>query len=305
MAVAMLVLLAFADEAPDLDRELRDLRIPPPWLAEVASDYDTSLPWKQARIQIRKLLDEQRNREAIKLTYDYLVVREAAPDDHEYPLYLYLGGEYAWAVAVYRERIGRGEAAEAIAYLNLASLYRHFGELAEAGAVLRLGLDHLPKPPWDIPGAAKIHDRLGDLQAGQGRTAEALREYAEAMRLYPASKQPYGKQNLPKEGRKIQSKVDLLKRGNGDFGPLRDGVYQGTSIGYSGEVAVTLTVRQGRVAEVAVAHREHIDQRATVRIPQAIRQRQSLDVDAITGATVTTQAIVAATHQAARKAGMK
>lgn len=302
---ALAVCVGATGPKPDLAAELRALRVPPPWLAGVRSNYDTGKPWKEARLHVRKLLDEHQNREAIKLTYDYLVVRKAAPNDHEYPLYLYLGGEFAWAVSVYRERIAGEGAAEGIAYLNLAALYRHYGQYEEAEKTLRLGLENPPKPPWDVPNAAKIHDRLGDLYAMVDRTDDALREYAEAMRLYPTSKQPYGKQNLPKEVRKIQTKVDLLKRGNGDFGQLRDGTYNGTSIGYAGDVGVALTVKQGRVAKLTVNHKEHIEQYATTRIPEAIQATQSLQVDAITGATITCQAIVDATYQAARQAGMK
>lgn len=302
---ALAATFAATGPEPDLDAELRNLQVPPPWLAELKSDYNTELPWKEARLHIRKLLDEHRNREAIKLTYDYLVVRKAAPNDHEYPLYLFLGGEYAWALSVYRERIQQGGQTESISYLNLAALYRYYHRYEDAEKTLRLGLENLPKPPWDVPNAAKIHDRLGDLYARQDRVEDALGEYAEAMRLLPTSKQPWGRQNLPKEARKIQTKVDLLKRGSQEFGKLRDGDYTGTSIGYAGDVSVTITVDQGRVEKLALAHKEHIEQHATTRIPEAIKAVQGLEVDAVTGATITSQAIIDATYQAARQAGMK
>jgi len=296
---------AMAGPKPDLDAELKALRIPPAWLADVKTNYDTTQPWKKARQDIRKLLDQHRNREAIKLTYDYIVARKAAPDDHEYGMYLFLGGEYAWALKVYRDRLRDDPQREGIAYMNLAAIYRHYGKLKEAEAVLKEALKHPPKAPWHVPNAAKIHDRLGDLYTELGRKQDALREYAEAMRLYPTSKQPWGKQNLPKQVAKIQSKIDLLNRGNGDFGKLRDGAWRGSSFGYGKDVRVILNVRQGKVAHIKVNHQEHIEQHATELIPKAIRTKQSLDVDAITGATITSQAIIAAAHQAAKRAGMK
>jgi uncharacterized protein with FMN-binding domain len=294
-----------ADPKPDLAADLKALQIPPPWLAEVETTYDTSQPWKKARLHIRQLLDQHKNREAIKLTYDYIVVRKAAPGDHEYPLYLFLGGEYAWALRIYEDRLKNDPQREGIAYMNLAAIYRYYGKYADAERVLKQGLEHPPKAPWDVPNAAKIHDRLGDLYAQTGRKADALREYGEAMRLFPTSKQPWGRQNLPKQVAKIQTKVGLLKRGNGDFGPLRDGVYRGRSIGYTKDVRVILNVRDGKVKHIKVEHQEHIEQHATETIPQAIVAKQSLQVDAITGATITSQAIVDAAYQAAKRAGMR
>jgi uncharacterized protein with FMN-binding domain len=305
LVVAFSGVALWADPKPDLAADLKALRIPPAWLGDVTWDYDTSQPWKNARLHIRQLLDQHKNREAIKLTYDYIVVRKAAPGDHEYPLYLFLGGEYAWALRIYEDRMKNDPEREGIAYMNLAAIYRHYGEFADAERVLKEGLKHPPKAPWDVPNAAKIHDRLGDLYAQTGKKADALREYEEAMRLYPTSKQPWGRQNLPMQVQKIQTKVDLLQRGNGDFGPLRDGVYRGRSIGYSKDVRAILNVRDGKVSHIKVEHQEHIEQHATETIPQAIVAKQSLQVDAVTAATITSQAIVDATYQAAKRAGME
>jgi uncharacterized protein with FMN-binding domain len=305
VATGLLGLLSSADPKPDLAADLAALQIPPPWLADVKTTYDTTQPWKAARLHIRKLLDEHRNREAIWLTYDYIVVRKAAPGDHEYPLYLFLGGEYAWALRIYEDRMKEDPEREGIAFMNLAAIYRHYGRYSDAERVLKQGLEHPPKPPWDVPNAAKIHDRLGDLYAETGQQDAAAREYAEAMRLYPTSKQPWGKQNLPKQVRKIRTKLDLVQRGDGAFGPLRDGTYHGSSIGYAKDLRVTLTVRNGKATDLTVEHEEHIEQHATETIPKAILDRQSLQVDAVTSATITSQAIVDATYQAAKRAGMK
>lgn len=295
---------------PDLDAELAALRVPPAWLAGVRTEYDLTRPWKEARLHVRKLLDQgpenpAANREAIAITYDYLVTRKAAPDDHEYGLYLYLGGEYAWAVRVYRDRLAANPERETMDYLNLGSLYRHYGRTGDALAVLRQGLEHLPRAPWDIPNSARLHERIGDVLAVSGRTEEALQSYARAMELFPASRQPWGRENLPKQVSRLEAKCDLLRRGNGRLEGLRDGSYQAGSLGYAGDVTVTLEVQGGRVSDVRVAHREHIEQGSTRRVPAQIRERQSLEVDAITAATVTTDAIVEAAYRAARQAGLK
>jgi uncharacterized protein with FMN-binding domain len=52
-------------------------------------------------------------------------------------------------------------------------------------------------------------------------------------------------------------------------------------------------------------HKEKIELNATKIIPRQIIARQSLKVDAVTGATVTSQAIVDGTFDALKKAGLK
>jgi len=296
---------AAAGQAPDLAADLAALRVPPAWLAGVRMDYDLSKPWKEARLHVRTLLDQGDNHQAIAITYDYVVSRKATPDDHEYGLYLYLGCEWAWAVQVYRERLAAKPDRETMEYLNLASLYRHYGRPEEGIALLRQGLEHLPKAPWDVPNAAKLHERIGDGLAQTGNTEQALASYAKAMELYPTSTQPWGRENLPKQVSRIQAKCDLLDRGHGRLEGLQEGRFQASSSGYAGDVGVTLEVKDGRVADLRVAHKEHIEQGATRRVPAQILQRQSLQVDAITAATITVDAIVEATYRAAGKAGLK
>ena len=68
-----------------LDEALRQVKVPPNWLEQVQTDYDTGEPWRKARLHIRKLLAKggAHNKEAIKLTYDYLVERKVQEDVHE------------------------------------------------------------------------------------------------------------------------------------------------------------------------------------------------------------------------------
>ena len=88
-------------------------------------------------------------------------------------------------------------------------------------------------------------------------------------------------------------------------GKLVDGKYSGDSLGYTGPLRVTVTVRRGRITDISVRHTEKIHQNSTKIIPQRIVEAQSLKVDAVTSATVTSQAIVGATLDALRKAGRK
>ena len=65
-----------------------------------------------------------------------------------------------------------------------------------------------------------------------------------------------------------------------------------------------MTVRGGKIADIEIDHREDIDQGATRIIPQRIIAAQSLAVDAITGATATTNAVIGATFLALKQAGL-
>ena len=290
---------------PDLEAELGALRVPPAWLAEVQTTYDLTTPWKEARLHVRKLLDQQANHEAIAITYDYVVTRKATPDEHEYGLYLYLGGEYAWATQVLRARLEADPDREPFGYAALASLYLHYGKPEQALAILEQGLSHLPKAPWDVPAQANLNERLGDVQVRLGVREEAQKRYEQAAALYPTSQQPYGRENLAKHVLRIQGKSAVLQRGHGRLDGLTEGTYGGSGHGYAGEIRVDLDIRQGKVADLRVSHREHIEQGASKRVPAEILARQSLEVDAVTAATITRDAIVEATYRAALKAGLK
>ena len=290
-----------------LAEALKKVEIPPDWFDDVEVKYDLKTPWKKARLDIRKMLAEggPKAKQAVKLTYIFIVVNKVPPDDHEYPLNLFLGGEYAWATKVYMERLKSLPKGHSHEYRNLASLYVRFGEPEKAIEILTAGLERLPDPPWHIMNEAGLHDSLGDVYAKVGDTEKAAQEYRTAMKLFPTSKQPYGRHLMPRHVAKTQSKLDLMLRKALDLGKLRDGTYQGRSLGYGKELHATVMIRGGRIIDIRLRHQEKIEQGATKLIPKQIIEKQSLDVDAITGATVTTQAIVEATYRALLRAGLK
>lgn len=87
------------------------------------------------------------------------------------------------------------------------------------------------------------------------------------------------------------------------------GTYKGTAPGYHGELGVTVVLDEtGKIVSVAVneGHGEtkNIGTVAINKIPDAIVAAQSLKVDAISGATVTGDAIIAAVAVALRSAGL-
>ena len=73
-----------------------------------------------------------------------------------------------------------------------------------------------------------------------------------------------------------------------------NGVYEGSANGMGGAVKVAVTVEDGKISDIEVLeHKETagISDPAIEQIPQAIVEAQSTDVEAVTGATVTSEAI--------------
>lgn len=294
-----------------LEAELVRLQVPPAWLDDVESKWDVQgKPWKEGRIEIRRLLgkgDEASRREGIRLMWDYLQKGDIG-DGHEYGMYLFLGGEPLWAVHVYREWCAR----ESHSYppffglKALASLYCDYGVFEEAEKLLKRGLvTPPPKAVWKEVRQAEFHDALGDLYSRWGRLEQARASYQEAVRIYPLGRPPYGGHLLPRKAKKVEGKLRVLALQSLEGASLREGTYNDDAEGYSGKVHLAVTIESGRIADIKVQHQEKIDQNACVIIPKRIVDKQSLQVDGVTGATVTKDAIIAGTLQALQKAGLK
>jgi len=299
------------DPKAQLEAQLSRLQIPPAWLADVKSTWDVSgKPWKEGRIEIRRLLgagDDASRREGIRLTWDYLQ-KEDIDDGHEYGMYLFLGKEPLWAIHVYREWLSHTNHnfPPFFGFKALASLYCDYGLYADAEKLLERGMaTPSPKAVWKEVRQAEFHDAFGDLYARWGKLDKAKTSYREAIRLFPLGKPPYGQHLLPRKARKVGSKLQLLTLKSLSGTQLTDGTFRDTAVGYSGDVHLTVKTRGGRIVDIQVKHQEKIDQNASTIIPRRIIATQSLQVDGITGATVTKDALVAGTLRALKKAGLK
>ncbi len=298
-----------AEPGPSAQDALANLKVPPDWFDSTPVTWDTNRPWKDARLEIRRLLalDEPGPRQGVKLTWLYAQKGDIG-DGHELSMYLFMSGNYAWALKEYpkylQTQAGKGPTH---AYRCYAACLAHFGEFNRALEVLDQAMRDLPAKPWSISSRAGLHTQRGDLWARMGQVEKAKAEYAEAIRLYPLSDQPYGRHLLPRYVAKVQAKLQLLTLQSLSSANLRDGVYTGRALGYAEdkEIVATVTVKDGHIADVAVEHQEKIELNATKIIPRQIVARQSLEVDAVTGATVTSQAIIEATYRALLKAGLK
>lgn len=77
-------------------------------------------------------------------------------------------------------------------------------------------------------------------------------------------------------------------------GAYKAGTYTATAKGYGGDVTVTVTIDAGKITDVKIDgpdETEGLGSKAVEGLPAAIKDAQSADVDAVAGATVTSDAI--------------
>ena len=78
-----------------------------------------------------------------------------------------------------------------------------------------------------------------------------------------------------------------------------DGVYPGKAGGHKGPVRVVVTVEGGRIVAVEVTScRDPRSRKSVQHMPRRIVSQNSVDVDAVSGATFTSNAIKEAARQA-------
>lgn len=295
--------------AQALEKQLADFKIPPAWIHDVTPKWNVRRPWKEGRQEIRRLLalnNESSRREGIRLTWDYLQKKDIG-NGHEYALNLFLSGEKLWAIHAFRGYLAQNNQDwPHVGISDLASLYIDYEVYAEAEKLLKKGLriQH-PKREYAEMTYAGLYDTLGDLYVAWGKQREAVSSYNLAIRMFSRAKPPYGAHLMPRRAKGIQSKLDLLSMKSLKSTRLRDGSYRATALGYSGDVKLVVQIRQGRIADIRVQHQEKIDQNACVIVPKAIVDTQSLQVDAISGATVTHDAITVGTLRALKQAGLR
>lgn len=87
---------------------------------------------------------------------------------------------------------------------------------------------------------------------------------------------------------------------------LNDGVYSAAALGKNADVNVTMTIENGAIASVEIGeHQEDlaICQTALEQIPAEIVAQQSVAVDAVSGCTLTSNAIIEAASACIELAG--
>ena len=90
-------------------------------------------------------------------------------------------------------------------------------------------------------------------------------------------------------------------------GSTASGVFEGSSVGMQGTVTVAMTVEEGKITNVELTECHETPSIASVameRLPQQMVEHQTTTLDAVTGATLASNAIMRAASAAAEAAGL-
>jgi uncharacterized protein with FMN-binding domain len=143
----------------------------------------------------------------------------------------------------------------------------------------------------------------GDRLLKSGKFDESRTQYKKVLTLFRKAKRNE-RRRLFTENRVAHHNLkifDLLK--NVEGAEFRDGDYTGSARGYKGPVEVKVTVKDGKIDGVEIVRtRENRPRNAQKAVPQRIVAAQSVLVDAVSGATVTSNAIREAAARALNEA---
>ncbi len=182
-----------------------------------------------------------------------------------------------------------------------ARAVEELGDRSAALALYRLLARDLllaPDPYGDLI-LPEVFLRIGDAERAAGDTGAASAAYrateSAAGRL-PAT----ASSSFRAPGSAARAALRLLAARGLDFGRVADGTYTGQAFGYNAPVGVRMTFRGGKCTALHVTDlgdKRPLD--AYRLVPERILGRQGLEVDAVTGATVTSRAVVSAATEAA------
>ena len=141
----------------------------------------------------------------------------------------------------------------------------------------------------------------GDTCRLAGRYQEALAYYQKVL----TARGDTGREgDVKKDRERAQASIQAIKLFDTlDVAQVADGVYTANSIAYAGPLFIEVTVKGGRIESVRVTkHQEKQFYSALTDTPSQIVQKQGVKgVDAVTGATMTSEAIINATAKAMAK----
>ena len=129
------------------------------------------------------------------------------------------------------------------------------------------------------------------------------RKYEDAAKDYEKSVEAWRSANNRNFANVTAQMAGLCRAMPIDVRKLKDGTYTGTARGYSADITVEVQIRRGRIRGFRVTdQRESRPLKSLQALPALIGRRQSCSVDVVTGATVTSYGVMAATQRALEKA---
>jgi uncharacterized protein with FMN-binding domain len=172
------------------------------------------------------------------------------------------------------------------------SVARLWSEMGENDKALKMALETAEEYP-DVGFLA-----AGDICRAMGRSKEALGHYQKVLEADD------GGRDLKQAKERAQASIDAVKLVDTlDIKRVPDGIYRDNSVGYSGQVFVEVSVAGGRIFDVKVT--KHTEKQwyssITDTRQQILLKQGAKGVDATSGATITSEAILNATLKALAK----
>ena len=230
-------------------------------------------------------------------------------------IYTNLLGDYARGAFWYRAAGKRGGATDG-QVIALARCYWELGNrVMAADALARVttpnsSIVQLWAEMGDLPRALQLADSVGGgrsaatVNLAAGNACRAHGDFTRALAYYNKVLEGKGGGNRRQtevSRDRARSAIESLRIIEMlDPQQLRDGTYRADGLGYRGAVEVTVVIAAHRITSVTVTHhREDWFFTALTDVPRQIVEQQGLKgVDAVTGATATSMAIVNATAKA-------
>lgn len=311
----------------------------PAWLAKTALNLPKTLdlswpepapkPWNHDKNMgqfIWDIINPNSNRwqEGVKLMYQLMEMHKADAAKHQRAtsslasMYFRFFQDHARAAYWWQTA---GVAPDDNDSIALAECYWRLGskamalELLDRSSYLRIGTIKLLGDMMETDRALKMaedyvsvggepHEAYllaGDACRLANQTAKAM-EYYEKVIAEPAEGQRA--QRMQRVQARAKENLEALKLFElADVSKVRDGTYQDSSLGYEGQVQVSVTVRDKKIQSVKVTqHKEKQYYSALRDVPEQILAKQGVKgVDATSRATITGEAIINATAKALAK----
>jgi uncharacterized protein with FMN-binding domain len=149
---------------------------------------------------------------------------------------------------------------------------------------------------------------VNDFQRGralikEGDAKRLQKDFAGARKCYEEAQAIFQSNNNRLFANASQEMIDLCAAMPLNMSRLKNGTYEGTERGYVADVTVSVELKGGRIRQFQiVSQRENRPLKALQVVPRLIVDRQTPSVDAVTGATITSCAVMSATLKAIQKA---
>ena len=311
-------------------------RTPPAWWDSVALRYPETLdltwpkaegPWNSQKNVGQYLWDvinpnPHRWQEGVRFLHHLLAVNK---DNREVLIKIMdaLGGRYHdlledWPRAVFWWRkaaeMGGNENPLGLAhsYWKMGSremtteiLSRYRTDYTRHGAVIKLWADlgeydralklAESKVRYGRPDTAYL--AAGDVYRSAGWYDQALEYYQKVLEV-PDREKPW---DLEMNRKRARANLDAIRLFEGlDISRVPDGAYEASSIGYAGQIHVEVQVKESRITAVEVMHHKEKQFYSAIEdtSKQIIAKQSVRGIDATTGATITSEAIINATAKA-------